>query len=62
MVVMLAPSQATAKVMQERAGAPSISTVQAPHTPCSHPRCVPVRWSSSRKKSARVWRTDTFFS
>ena len=43
MVVTEAPSQATANVMQERAGKPSISTVQAPHTPCSQPMCVPVK-------------------
>ena len=39
-VVISARSAATAKVMQDRAGAPSISTVQAPHTPCSQPTCV----------------------
>ena len=35
MVFTSAPSQATAYVMQEREGAPSISRVQAPQTPCS---------------------------
>ena len=39
-VVISAPFAAAAKVMQDRAGAPSISTVQAPHTPCSQPICV----------------------
>ena len=29
-------------MMQARTGAPSTSTVQAPHTPCSQPTCVPV--------------------
>jgi len=37
------PSQATANVMQERAGEPSIRTVQARTRPCSQPMCVPVR-------------------
>ena len=31
-------------------------TVQAPQTPCSQPRCEPVRSSSSRRKSTRCWR------
>src|SRR5438034_828004 len=50
---------------QERTASPFSRTVQAPHTPCSHPTCVPVRPSSWRKKSerssrgstARSWRT-----
>jgi len=33
---------------------PSSSTVHAPHTPCSQPRCVPVSSRSWRRKSARV--------
>src|SRR3954465_6812831 len=45
--------------MQERTLESSKSTVQAPHTPCSHPRCVPRRPRSSRRKSARVLRTST---
>src|ERR1700710_1952810 len=36
-----------------------MNTEQAPHTPCSHPRCVPVRLNSSRRKSARVSRGGT---
>ena len=55
----LAPSQAAARVMQERAGSPSMSTVQAPQMPCSQPRCVPVRSSPSRRKSARGVRAST---
>ena len=35
---------------------PSMSTVQAPHTPCSQPRCVPVRPQISRNMSARLTR------
>ncbi len=42
--------------MQARAGSPSSSTVQAPHTPCSQPRWVPVSSSVSRRKSARCVR------
>src|SRR5262249_2439079 len=44
---------------QERAAAPLYRMVQAPQTPCSHPRCVPVRLSSSRRKSASVMRPET---
>ena len=43
-VVISARSAATAKVMHDRAGAPSISTVHAPQTPCSQPMCVAVRY------------------
>ena len=42
--------------MHERAGSPSISTVQAPHTPCSQPKCVPVSRQCSRRKSPRCVR------
>ena len=37
------PSACTASIRHERAERPSIGSLQAPHTPCSHPRCVPVR-------------------
>jgi len=40
-----------ANIRQERIGVPSIKTVQAPHTPCSHPTWVPVSRSSCRRKS-----------
>ena len=50
MVRITAPSQLPAWVMQERAGTPSISTVQAPHTPCSQPRCVPVSSQATAQK------------
>ena len=33
----------TANIKQDRTGAPSTSTVQAPQTPCSQPICVPVK-------------------
>ena len=45
--------------MQDRCGLPSSVTVQAPHTPCSQPRCVPVRCRCSRRKSARWVRGST---
>ena len=58
-VLTVQPSACTASVRQERAERPSIRTVHAPQTPCSQPRCVPVRPSSCRRKSARVMRTGT---
>src|SRR5205814_180051 len=45
-------SQAAASIRQARAGMPSTRTVQAPHTPCSQPRCVAVRLCRSRSRSA----------
>ena len=36
------PSACTASIRQERAERPSSKMVQAPHTPCSQPRWVPV--------------------
>ena len=47
---------------QERTGRPSTSTVQAPQTPCSQPRWVPVRPQSSRIASASVRRGSTSIS
>ena len=58
-VVTSAPSAWTANTRQERTASPSSSTVHAPHTPCSHPRWVPVRWHRSRMKSASVSRGST---
>src|SRR2546423_14862270 len=59
MVVISAPLACTASMRHDRAAAPSTSTVQAPHTPCSHPMWVPVRSRSSRRKSASVLRGST---
>src|SRR5579863_8274113 len=53
------PSACTANIRQERTGAPSTSTVQAPQTPCSQPICVPVCPQSSRMESTRVRRGST---
>ena len=44
-VTILAPSACTASIRHDRTAAPSTRTVQAPHTPCSQPRCVPVNRS-----------------
>src|SRR5262245_23057320 len=49
-------------MMQERTASPFIRIVQAPHTPCSQPTLVPVRPTSSRKKSTRVLRASTVCS
>jgi hypothetical protein len=59
MVVTAAPSSCAARSRQLRALAPSTSTVQAPHTPCSQPTWVPVRASVSRRKSASDCRAGT---
>src|SRR5581483_11568200 len=58
-VVTSQPLACTANIRHARAERPSTSTVQAPHTPCSQPRCVPVRLSSWRRKSASVSRAST---
>ena len=45
---------------QTRAGRVTVEcTVQQPHTPCSHPTCVPVSWSSWRRKSLSNSRGST---
>src|SRR5262249_46945670 len=59
MVVMAYPSACTANIRQERAGAPSMSTVQAPHTPCSQPAWAPVSNKRSRRQSSRLMRGST---
>src|SRR5436190_6106348 len=56
LVVTSDPWAWTANIRHDRTASPSTSTVHAPHTPCSHPRWVPVRVQSSRMKSARVLR------
>src|SRR4051794_17771218 len=58
-VTTSAPSACTANMRHARTASPSTSTVHAPHTPCSHPRWVPVSVQSSRRKSARVLRGST---
>src|SRR5262244_1286647 len=58
-VVIEWPSACTASIRQERAERSSNRMVQAPHTPCSQPRCVPVSPIVWRRKSASVSRTST---
>ena len=59
MVTTSAPSACTASIRQPRTTRPSTRTEQAPHTPCSQPRCEPVSPRSVRRKSTRCWRTGT---
>src|SRR5258706_15030250 len=59
MVVMAYPSACTANIRQDRTEAPSMSTVQAPHTPCSQPACAPVSSRRSRRQSSRLMRGST---
>ncbi len=54
MVVICLPATADTRVMQERTGAPSIKTVQAPHWPSPHPYLVPVSSSSSRSTQSSM--------
>ena len=56
---LLAGNGLTAKIRQDRTGAPSSNTVQAPHTPCSQPTWVPVNPRSCRRKSDSVRRATT---
>src|SRR4051794_18643971 len=56
-VVIRASTADTANIRQARTGSPSISTVQAPQTPCSQPTWVPVRptsWRSASESSRRA--------
>src|ERR1700709_641962 len=48
MVVISDAPMLSSGVMQERVGAPSICTVQAPHSAIPHPNLVPVMPSTSR--------------
>jgi len=59
-VVISAPSALTASRRQERTGAPSSRTVQAPHTPCSQPTWVPVSCRSWRMTSDSSRRAGTW--
>src|ERR1700722_3842727 len=57
--MMVWPSACTASMRQERTGAPSTITVQAPQTPCSQPTCVPASNKSWRRKSLSNSRDST---
>ncbi len=56
MVVMRLPSCMAARVMQDNTRRPSMWTVQAPHSPRSHPFFVPVNPTPSRNASSSVVR------
>src|SRR5258708_38278902 len=56
-VVISRSSHSTGRARHERMGRPSTSTVQVPPSPSSHPCLVPMRPSSSRRTSSRVWWT-----
>src|SRR5580658_3357509 len=53
------PSVCAASIRQERTATPSKITVQAPHTPCSQPTCVPASRRSCRRKSLSSIRDST---
>jgi len=53
------PSAWIASIRHERIGSPSSCTVQAPHTPCSHPTLVPVSPAWWRMKSDSSVRGST---
>ena len=55
-------SACTANIRQDRTGSPPTMTVQAPHTPCSQPRWVPVWPQFSRIASASVRRGSTLMA
>ncbi len=59
MVVISCPWASTARVRQAYRAIPSKSTVQAPHSPRSHPGLVPVSPSFSRSTNSRVQRGST---
>src|SRR5213079_1226867 len=52
-VVTSCPSAWTANNKQARTASPSSSTVQAPHTPCSHPTCVPRAVDGDHQRHAQ---------
>src|ERR1700733_5276173 len=56
---MLWPSACAESIRQERTATPSKITVQAPHTPCSQPTCVPASRRSWRRKSLSSIRDST---
>src|SRR4051794_5040134 len=58
-VVISLPAAWTPNIRHERTASPSTRIVQAPQTPCSQPRCVPVSPRSSRRVSASVLRAST---
>src|SRR5262249_16698528 len=59
MVVISAPDACAAIMVQDLIARPFKWTTQAPHCPVSHPTCVPVRPSVSRRNSTRSVRSST---
>src|SRR5271157_3268385 len=56
MVVIFFPATLETAVMHERAGSPSMCTVQAPHSATPQPNFVPVIFSVSRSTHSRgIW-------
>ena len=56
-VVISQSTAETANIRHDRIGRPSTRIVQAPHTPCSQPTCVPVSprsWRSASESSRRA--------
>src|SRR6202011_1163413 len=56
MVVTFRPWTSTPRTQQEFTSLPSRMTLQAPQLPLLQPSLVPVRRSSSRRTSRRLWR------
>src|SRR5260370_20855436 len=54
-VVILWPSASAPSIRHEQTMLPSRMTVQAPQSPELHPSLLPVRLSSSRNTSSKVW-------
>src|SRR6185437_14718081 len=59
MVITLAPSACSARMVQLLTELPSMSTTQAPHWLVSQPTCVPVRPRFSRRNCTRSVRAST---
>ena len=58
-VVTSPPSAWTASTVHDLIASPSSHTVQAPQFEVSHPTCVPVRFSCSRRKCTSSVRGST---
>src|SRR6202045_2582546 len=59
-VMTVWPSACAASIRQERTATPSKIPVQAPHSPCSQPTCVPASRRSCRRKSLSRSRDSTW--
>ena len=52
-VVTKRPSASASVTRQERSASPSMSTMQAPQSPCPQPNLVPVRFDASRSAQSK---------